>query len=260
MRHLVGAASTMMMTMTPAERAAGRFMRAPDGHPVDAAPAAPAPADAEASAPIDTIDGDATALGDAAPPEAEGEKPGADPAAKTEGKPADGEGEKGEDQPAGAPEAYELKAPEGMDFDTEAMALAEPVLRELNLDNAQAQKLVDAYSQIVPKIGERIQAQQAADIAAQRKAWVEEARADPEIGGANWDASIAASAKALDQLGAPKGSPFRDLLNVSGLGNHPEMIRMFAKVGKAIGEDPVFISANTAAPKTREEKYYGSRT
>jgi hypothetical protein len=170
----------------------------------------------------------------------------------------------GEEKPADeaqsaqvAPEAYELKAPEGQELDTEALAAAEPVFRDLNLTNEQAQKLTDAYTQILPKVVERMQAQQSTMIADQRKAWADEAKADPEIGGKNWDASIASSAKALDRLGAPAGSPFRQLLNDSGLGNHPEMIRMFAKIGNVVGEDGDFIAAKTTQAKTTEEKFYG---
>ncbi len=240
--------------MTRAERTQGRFMRAPDGH-TDPAPAgdlAPAgdtppadpaaPAVDPASPPVD----DGTALGTAGDPPV-------DPDAPKEGDAA----------PAMvAPEAYDLKAPEGMDFDADALAIAEPIFREMNLDNESAQKLTTAYAQIAPQIAEKAvtadRAAQEAAVVAGRKAWADEAKADPEIGGANWDASIAASARALDRLGAPKGSPFRELLNASGLGNHVEMIRMFANVGKAIGEDPSFVDAKTTKAKTTEEKFYGT--
>ncbi|WP_375272053.1 hypothetical protein [Sphingomonas sp.] len=226
-------------------------MRAPDGH--DATPAAdPAPADPTPDAsPADPAPATDPAPADPAPDATilGGDAPATDPAEPEA--PA---------EPAGAPEAYDLKAPEGMTLDTDALAIAEPVLRDLNLTNEQAQKLTDAYGQILPKLAERYQAQQTTQITEQRAAWAAEAKADPEIGGANWDASIAASAKALDRLGAPAGSPFRALLNDSGLGNHPEMIRMFAKIGKSIGEDADFVSSSARQPQSREEKYYGSRS
>ena len=80
--------------------------------------------------------------------------------------------------------------------------------------------------------------------------WLAEAKADEEIGGGKWDESISTSAKGLDNLGFPKGSPFRIFLSESGLGNHPEMIRAFARVGKAIGEDGDFVRADPAAQVT----------
>ncbi len=89
------------------------------------------------------------------------------------------------------------------------------------------------------------------EVVAQRKAWAEEAAADPEIGGAKWEDSKTTAAKALDLLGFEKGSPFRNLLNDSGLGNHPDMIRAFVKIGTVIGEDSDFVRGGTGAqPKT----------
>lgn len=237
--------------MTPVERARGRFMRAPDGH-TDAAPPA---ADAVDPAPADPEPAVDPAPADPAPAD-----PAADATILGGDTPADPADPETPAEPAGAPEAYDLKVADGMVLDTDALAIAEPVLRDLNLTNEQAQKLTDAYSQILPKVAERYQAEQTTQITQQRAAWAAEAKADPEIGGANWDASITASAKALDHLGATAGSPFRQLLNDSGLGNHPEMIRMFAKIGKSIGEDADFVSSSARDVKTREEKYYGSRS
>ncbi|MGK3508138.1 exodeoxyribonuclease VII large subunit, partial [Escherichia coli] len=51
-------------------------------------------------------------------------------------------------QPAGEgllQQKYEFQAAEGVELDTEALKEFEPVARELNLTNEQAQKLVDAY-------------------------------------------------------------------------------------------------------------------
>lgn len=192
--------------------------------PADAAPPA------QADAPVEgTLLG-----GDDAPVD---EAPAADPAA--DDKPA---------EPEGAPEAYDLKAPEGSTFDADAFKLAEPVLRDLNLSNEAAQKLADVFPSIVEQVSKAGNAQLLASVADQRRAWAEEAKADEEIGGANFKANLETSAAALDKLGFEKGSPFRVLLNDSGLGNHPDMIRAFVRIGKAIGEDSNFVRGDAAAP------------
>ena len=46
--------------------------------------------------------------------------------------------------------------------------------------------------------------------------------------------SLSVLKKALDQFGTPE---LRALLNDSGMGNNPEVIRAFYRVGKAISED-----------------------
>lgn len=228
--------------MTAIERAKGRFMRSPDGH--DAGGSGD-DAGADSAADADSSQGDggsdeATVLGgdvEGSEAETEGEKEGA------------GDSEAGAAD--GPPEAYDLTAPDGMTIDADTLTEADPVFRELGLNNEQANKLVP----IAAKFGERIAAQAADaanqtilnEVTAQRKAWVTEAKADPEIGGANWDRSVELSAKALDALGFPKGSPFRSFLSESGLGNHPEMIRSYAKVGEMVGEDGDFVRGDTGA-------------
>lgn len=62
-----------------------------------------------------------------------------------------------EETPPGAPEKYAFTAPEGQELDTSALAQFEPVARELNLTQEQAQKLVDVY----PKVLAGVQQQQA---------------------------------------------------------------------------------------------------
>lgn len=160
------------------------------------------------------------------------------------------------------PETYELTAPEGFDkLDPEAIAIATPVFKELGLSTEQAQKLMPVAGEFAKRIVAERDQQLMGSITEQRKSWLEEAKADKEIGGQNWNASLGLAAKALDQLGFPKGSPFRNILDESGLGNHPEAIRAFARVGKAIGEDTDLVrgSQNAGVKPTDEELFYGSK-
>jgi hypothetical protein len=166
-------------------------------------------------------------------------------------------GDAGEDAPAEQkaeaeapvlPEKYELTAPEGMTLDIEALAIADPVFRELGLTNDQAQKLMPVAGEYAQRIAngtlQAIHDQRVAD----RAEMVKAAKADPEIGGAKWDESISFAALALDKLGMPKGSPFREFLRSEDLDNHPEMIRAMVKIGRALSEDTDFVRGDTAAP------------
>jgi len=139
------------------------------------------------------------------------------------------------------PEAYELEAPGGFAIDPQALAAATPVFKELGLSNEQANKLMPVAAKFAAGLSDKLNAQILNQVRADRKAWLDTAMADREIGGANWKQTLAKGAFALDNLGFPKGSPFRVLLDESGLGNHPEMIRAWAKVGRAIGEDGDFV-------------------
>lgn len=159
------------------------------------------------------------------------------------------------------PEKYELTAPEGMTFDDEAMAVADPVFRELGLSNEAAQKLMPVAGEFAQRVAtaavEKAQADSEAQFAAQKAAWANEAKADAEIGGDKWDETVTLSARALDKLGYPAGSPFRQFLTETGLGNHPEMIRAMRRVGERVSDDKFERgdAAPTAKPQAKEALY-----
>lgn len=130
-----------------------------------------------------------------------------------------------------APEAYELKAPEGVTLDAEARTEFEAVARELNMPQAEAQALVE---RMAPKLQQRFAAQQAEVVARASTEWADAVKADKEIGGEALPENLAAASRALKQLGTPE---LATLLEDSRLGNHPEVVRFLARAGKAMGED-----------------------
>jgi hypothetical protein len=133
----------------------------------------------------------------------------------------------GDTSKQGAPEAYEFKPPEGQQFDPEVMNSFSEIAKELNLPQDAAQKMVD---KVAPKILER----QMQALETVRNEWAESARTDKEFGGEKLNDNLVTAKKALDAFGSPE---LRQLLNESGLGNHPEMIRLMYRAGKAISED-----------------------
>lgn len=202
---------------------------------------APAPATVDGAA--DALD-QSTLIGDAGKPEGGDLK--ADEGAKPDEKPA-----------VVAPETYDLKAPEGSSFDVEAFKVAEPVLRDLNLTNDQAQKLVDVYPKLMESAANAANQRTISEISAVRADWAKGTQADPELGGVNFEQTKAMAAKAMDRLEV--GEDFRTFLNDTGLGNHPEMIRMLSRAGKAFSEDG-FERGGQGGNKGRpiEERWYGT--
>ncbi|ENG3584757.1 peptidase [Enterobacter hormaechei subsp. steigerwaltii] len=193
-----------------------------------------APAPSEPSAPA--ADAPAPAA-DPAKPDGDKPQPGTEGDNPQENKPADGDkpADKPDDKeqkPEGAPEKYEFTAGEGVELDTEALKDFEPVARELNLTNEQAQKLVDAY----PKILAGVQQRQAEAWQSQTEQWAADVKADKEIGGDKLTANLSAAQRALEQFGDPE---LKEYLDSTGLGNHPALVKAFIKVGKAMSEDKV---------------------
>ncbi|AXY27112.1 peptidase [Klebsiella aerogenes] len=211
-----------------------------------AAPAASEPSAHATDAPVPAAE----------PAKPEGDKPqtGTEVDNPKEDKPADGD--KPTDKPddekqkqEGAPEKYEFTAGEGVELDTEALKDFEPVARDLNLTNEQAQKLVDAY----PKILAGVQQRQAEAWQAQTEEWAATVKADKEIGGDKLTANLGVAQRALDTFGTPE---LKEYLNGTGLGNHPELVKAFIKVGKAMSEDGM-VTGKESGQRSAAEVLYG---
>jgi len=255
----------MLSAMTPMERRAGRFMRAPDHPTGDPAPApATDPAPAADPAPVDPAPA-ADPAADPAP--ADPAAPPADPAdddddgtalgGKKPDDPADPDAPKEPDAPT-VPESYELTAPEGMTIDPDLLAEATPIFKEAGLTNDQANAILPVAKSLMTKTQDATVQSMIDAGNQQRKAWLDAAKADEQIGGNKWDASLDSAATALDALGYPEGSDFRKTLNETGFGNHPEMIRIFARLGSMVGEDGDFVRPDAGAQvkPSREEVLY----
>ena len=145
------------------------------------------------------------------------------------------EGEK----PEGAPEKYEWAAPDGVTLDESIMGSLSEVAKELNLPQAAAQKLVD---KIAPVMAQR----QVEQFEALRTEWRQASSSDQEFGGAKLAENMAVAKKALDAFATPE---FRQLLEQTGMGNHPEVIRTFYRAGKAISEDGLVSGSAPKAPR-----------
>lgn len=243
-KAMAGLLRTSMMT--PIERRAGRFLRAPDGHPDGGAgdpPAGDPPADPGSilfpnegdPKPGEGGEGDPPAD----PPAGEWKEYENDPAkSDDENAAAKAEHDKAkpaakDDDPANkVPEdgKYALTMPEGVEVDQELLDALGPEFKDLGLTNAQAQKLADKF---IASQQARVEKQGEAWSATLTK-WADDAKADKEIGGDKWDTTVSSSQRAVKTLGTPE---LRDYLNASGGGNHPELIRFMAKVGAMIKED-----------------------
>lgn len=151
-------------------------------------------------------------------------QPGAEPKAGDQPEGKEGEEKK---EPAGPPEAYDLKAPDGLDLDTQMVEAFTPVAKSLNLTNEQAQMLTDFYSKNVVL----------ANVQEWEKTlgeWKKDIESDKNIGGANLDANLAVAKKALESFGSPE---LLADLDRWGFGNNPHLIRFAFKVGQALSAD-----------------------
>lgn len=228
--------------MTPTERRLGRFLRAPDGHdggtpPAGDPPAGDPPAPETVLFPSD--DGKPADQPASDPPAGDWKEYEADPSkSDEENATAKAEHDKAKpapksDDPADkVPEdgKYALTMPEGVEVDQALLDELGPEFKELGLTNAQAQKLADKFIASQQAKAEK----QGEAWSSTVTKWADDAKADKDIGGDKWEATVSASQRAVKQFGTPA---LREYLNASGGGNHPELIRFMAKVGSMIKED-----------------------
>lgn len=133
----------------------------------------------------------------------------------------------------GAPEKYEtFKAPEGLEFNAESLTAATTLFKELNLNQDQAQKLMDLY-------GKEIRAAENSPYELWKETqqkWRDQVAADPDIGG-KLDQVRSTISRALDGLGDAKlVNEFKEAMDYTGAGNNPAFIRAIYKLTSKLVE------------------------
>ncbi len=125
------------------------------------------------------------------------------------------------------PEKYEFKAPEGTEYDPEILEAFSGAARKGGLSQEAAQKLIE---EMAPALAAR----QVDQVQAIHKEWLASSSSDKEFGGDKLQENLGVARKALDSFGTPE---LRTMLDETGLGNHPEVIRLLYRAGKAISEE-----------------------
>lgn len=129
----------------------------------------------------------------------------------------------------GAPEKYEFKAPDGQNYDPKVLTAFGEAAKAANLTQ-------DAAQQLIESMAPALAARQLEEVAAVQKGWLEASSSDKEFGGEKLKQNLGIARKALDTFGTPE---LKTLLDETGFGNHPEVLRMLYRAGNAISEDTV---------------------
>jgi len=131
---------------------------------------------------------------------------------------------------------YEFALPEGLDPANIKLDDIKAFAKDLGLDpvadKEKAQKILD---RVLQQRTDFETAQQTAkdEVLAD---WAKQAREDAEIGGDKFEPTLAAARSVIanDKIVSPG---FKEFLETTGLGNHPEMIRVFARLSPLFAND-----------------------
>lgn len=141
-----------------------------------------------------------------------------------------------------APENYEdFKAPQGVALDKSVVAEVKAVAKALDLSQADAQTLID---KVGPVLAKSDATRMTAFVTQRADSWRTASLADAEIGGTpeKFEENRAVAMKTFDAFGTPA---LREVLNKTGLGDNPELLRWAFRIGKTIGPDNKIVAGTT---------------
>ena len=152
-----------------------------------------------------------------------------------------------------------LTVPEGHEYNEELANSFFSIVNDKSLSPKDlAQKLLDLHASTQNRFFEAAKAADEAEwneFVEQTQNWEKEARNDPEYGGVNFDANLAVILRGRDRISTPEASA---ILVDRGLGSHPEILRMFYRIGKIVGEDGAGSGAGAGAQTSkREDRMFG---
>jgi hypothetical protein len=161
-----------------------------------------------------------------------------------------------EAKPVEAPkpvEKYELSLPKDSLLDASAVEKVSSYAKEKGLSNEQAQAILEREHGAIASFAEK----QRADLAHKADhVWPEQIKADKEIGGEAFKANAELALRVVEKFAS---TDLRKTLTETGLGNHPELVRCFVKIGKAMSEDQLVIPGSQSGGKRSfEDIFYGN--
>lgn len=165
--------------------------------------------------------------------------------------PPQGEQKAATDAKTQEPVKYELKLPADALVDKSDLERIEADAKARGLSAEEAQSILDRENSALASFVEKQKKQTEGIVTGWKKA----VEADKEIGGANFPKNAEIAKRAVDRFGSQE---FKQALEESGLGNHPELVRVFYKIGKAMENDE-FLSGqpNSIGKKSPSELLYG---
>lgn len=154
---------------------------------------------------------------------------------KTENDPAS-------EKPPAVPEKYELKLPDGSKVEASRVDEIAALAKEKGLTQEAAQELLTREHEAVSSfVGRQDQA-----LEDESSKWVAELSKDKEFGGEAF-AQNSENVKGLVSKFADQS--FMDVLDHTGLGNHPGFFRMLARIAKASANDKLVLPGGSPVTK-----------
>jgi hypothetical protein len=130
--------------------------------------------------------------------------------------------------------AYTLKLPDDSLFEATALEGIGAFARDLGLSGEGAQKLVERDSKMLEQFADHFAKGVTEEHNAMVAKWAQDMKVDKELGGEKYAETLFLADKSMRMFATPE---FRAALKETGFGSHPELMRVFVNIGRAIAED-----------------------
>lgn len=135
---------------------------------------------------------------------------------------------------------YDFKVPEDYSIDDQTLSIYRAFATENNLSQEQAQNAMDFYIKT-----------RESELVKTSEAWRKMSETDSEIGLTKLEESTRLASKALNHFGS---DGLKKVLDETGFGNHPEIIKAFSKIGRAMGESSYHAKTKPTSNENMEAK------
>jgi hypothetical protein len=168
------------------------------------------------------------------------------------------------------PIAYEpFKFPEGATPDETKVAALTELASQYRVPQEDVQKLVDMYIAGQQTLLDRMAEHQQNVWRETNEAWIDQIKKDREIGGNRLETVLARCSDVIDRFASTSRDAavrfaaqdrLRTALNVTGAGNHPDIVRFLANVSEAVAPPQPIIAprAMPTAPPSRAARRYAN--
>lgn len=139
-----------------------------------------------------------------------------------------------------------VKNSNGENYNQTTVDFVTSVAKEMKLNNEQAGSLLKI-------LADNYQTVQQQAVQRERTNWRAELRSDPELGGENFDKTRLHLSTVMRKFG---NNEVKDILNSTGLGDHPAFVRMFNAIGASMSQEVNVIKGTQPKPKFDYNNYF----
>lgn len=149
--------------------------------------------------------------------------------------------------------SYDLKLNEESVLHESVVESIKEFAKENGLTNEAAQKMLDQQNGLMDNFVKQQQEQWDQQV----DSWVDELKNDPEYGGDKFNETTEYARRTFSRF-APES--FVELINETGYGNHPELVKLFARIGREMEEDRIVTSTKPGNSQVDfAEKFYSKQ-